>query len=99
MAVMRTWEYATLGLASVNGRTNLIWDGPDGIRDITTRNPGPHDFVEQLNQAGRAGWEAVGYASTMDSSRIATGSVETGIHGRPGIVAVTRSCLLRRPLE
>jgi len=99
MAYMRKWEYAVLGLSMVDGRISLIWDGPDGMRELRTRDPEVHDFVEQLNQAGRAGWEAVGYTSTRDSSQVSTGNIRTGIRNSPGIHAATRSCLLRRPLE
>jgi hypothetical protein len=77
------WEYAVLGFTAMNnGSGNLKWNGPDGIREQQHRRLPPREFIEQLNQAGGSGWEAVGYTSTMG--------------GAP--VVVVLSCLLRRPL-
>jgi hypothetical protein len=94
MTYMGKWEYAQLGLVIVNGHSRVIWNGPDGTRDL-----GARDFVEQLNHAGGAGWEAVGYTSTMDSRQVATGNIERGIHAGHATRTGTVSCLLKRPLE
>jgi hypothetical protein len=84
MADMKRWEYAVVGLAMVNNRSNLTWNGPDGMREHQYRGLAPREFVEQLNQAGGAGWEAVGYT-------MAFGPLPAGVAGV--------SCLLKRSLE
>ena len=64
MVTMMKWEYAVLGIRGVNGRISLTWNGPGGMRDLKSRDVA-RDFVEKLNQAGKDGWEAVGYTSAM----------------------------------
>jgi hypothetical protein len=58
MMAMAKWEYADLSAWRGRQRT-VYWDGPDGQWSKEA------DFVEQLNQAGQQGWEAVGYATTI----------------------------------
>ena len=69
MADMKRWEYAVASLAMANNRSTLAWNGPDGMREQQYRGLAPpREFVEQLNQAGGAGWEAVGYTMAFGAA-------------------------------
>jgi hypothetical protein len=70
MVDMKKWEYAVVGMSIVNNDSTLIWNGPDGMQEYSYRGLAPHEYVELLNQAGEAGWEAVGYTMAFG---IATG--------------------------
>ena len=67
MVTMMKWEYAVLGIRALNGRFSLTWNGPGGMQDLKVRDVA-RDFVEQLNRAGKDGWEAVGYTSAMSNA-------------------------------
>jgi hypothetical protein len=61
MVDMKKWEYVVVGMSIANNGSTLIWNGPEGMQEYKYRGLAPREYVGLLNQAGEAGWEAVGY--------------------------------------
>ena len=46
------WEYASISPGDIGGKCS--WSGPDGNKTLPSNN-----LLEELNHAGRDGWELV----------------------------------------